>query len=161
MTRAIAKALVFAAALAPVAVDAAVDMSAGRNVSGMPTDPPPPSDSRRTGLPPSHARLDSLDSTVVNVTRDRIWIRDAALPEFSETARPNPQWLIREMFDGKIPTTFPKLKYTIAGNQEQAIRDLEIPPEIFTPKDQMRKWVREWPENVTREVLFGGMPSKE
>lgn len=102
-----------------------------------------------------------IDNTVVNVTRDRIWIRDAVIPESANTAPPNPQWMIREMFDGKIPTEFPKLKYTIAGNQEQSVRDLEIPPEVYTPKDQIRKWVREWPENLSPAVLLGGPPSKE
>ena len=80
---------------------------------------------------------------MVNVTKDRIWIRDAALPESTNVARPNPQWMIREMFDGKMPTVLPKLKYTVADNQEQAVRDLEIQSELFTPKDQIRTWVRE------------------
>ena len=102
-----------------------------------------------------------IDQTVVNITKDCIWIRDAAIPVSANTAPPNPQWLIKEMYDGKIPTAFPKLKYTVAGNQEQAIRDLEIPPEVFTPKDQIRKWVREWPENLSPAVLFGGSPPKE
>jgi len=53
------------------------------------------------------------------------------------------------------------LKYTVAGNQEQAVRDLEIQPELFTPKDQIRTWVREWPENLSPTVLFGGSPQKE
>ncbi|MGO9119277.1 MAG: guanitoxin biosynthesis MBL fold metallo-hydrolase GntH [Desulfomonilaceae bacterium] len=102
-----------------------------------------------------------IDHTVVNVTRDRMWIRDAAIPVSANTAPPDPQWLIKEMYDGKIPTAFPKLKYTVAGNQEQAIRDLEIQPEVFTPKDQIRERVREWPENLSPAVLLGGSLPKE
>ncbi|HMK35409.1 MAG TPA: guanitoxin biosynthesis MBL fold metallo-hydrolase GntH [Desulfomonilaceae bacterium] len=101
------------------------------------------------------------DGTVVNVTKDRLWVREAALPESSDTARPNAEWMIREMYDGKIPTAFPKMKYTVAGNQEQAVREVEIPPEVFTPKDQIRRWVREWPQDASPAMLFGGIPAKE
>ena len=59
------------------------------------------------------------------------------------------------MFDGKIPTEVMKPKYTVAGNQENAVRDLEIDPALFTPKDQIRKWIREWPPNASMKDLMG------
>jgi hypothetical protein len=58
------------------------------------------------------------------------------------------------MFDVKIPTEPMKPKDTVAGNQEQAVRDLEIDPALFTPKDQMRKWIREWPQDAKPEDLM-------
>jgi hypothetical protein len=47
-----------------------------------------------------------IDHTVVNVTKDRVWIREAAWPESSNSARPNPQWLLKDQFDGKLPESF-------------------------------------------------------
>ena len=45
-----------------------------------------------------------IDHTVVNVTKDRVWIREAALPETSNVARPNLEWMIQNNFGGKMPT---------------------------------------------------------
>jgi hypothetical protein len=45
-------------------------------------------------------------------------------------------------------------------NQEQAVRDLEIKPEEFTPADEIRKWVRELPADlkITPAALLGQQP---
>jgi ribonuclease Z len=90
----------------------------------------------------------------VNVTKDGLWIREAALPEASNTARPNPQWMLKEQFGGVVPPAFPPLTYTVRGNQEQAIRDLEIKPDAYTPEDQRRPEVREWPADMTPGALM-------
>jgi len=95
-----------------------------------------------------------IDHTVVNVTKDRLWIREAAWPEVSNTARPNPQWMLKEQFGGKVPEAFPPMTWTAKDNQEQAVRDLEIKPEEYTPKDQLRKEVREWPADMTPAKLM-------
>ncbi len=90
----------------------------------------------------------------MNVTKDGLWIREAALPEASNTARPNPQWMLKEQFGGVVPPAFPPLTYTVRGNQEQAIRDLEIKPDAYTPEDQRRPEVREWPADMTPGALM-------
>ncbi len=46
------------------------------------------------------------------------------------------------------------MKYTVKDNQEQAVRDLEIDPALFTLKDQIRPRVREWPQDVKPEKLM-------
>jgi len=99
-----------------------------------------------------------IDNTVVNVTKDRIWIREAALSDFAGVARQNPQWVIQNMYDNTPPTVLQKRKWTVAGNQEKAIRDLEIDPALFTPKDQIRKWYREFLQDAKIEDLLGGAP---
>ena len=96
-----------------------------------------------------------IDHTVVNVTKDRVWLREAALPETTNIARPDLQWLIQNQFDGKIPTEV-TFKNTIADNQEQSVRDLEIDPALFTPKDQMRQWARGFSGKVNLADFFGG-----
>lgn len=97
-----------------------------------------------------------IDHTVINVTKDALWIREAVLPETANTVRPDPKWMIDNMFDGKLPATLPKPKYRVADVQEQSIRDLEIDPARYTPKDQMRPWVREWPQDISPAQMFGG-----
>ena len=91
-----------------------------------------------------------MDHTVVNVTKEAIWIREAAIPDSANTTRPNPKWMVQEMFGGEVPKEIilPKPKFLVADNQEQAVRDLEIKPEEFTPPDQVRKWVREFPTDL-------------
>jgi ribonuclease Z len=82
-----------------------------------------------------------IDHTVVNVTKDRVWMREAALPETTNTVRPSMEWLLQNNFGGKVPTEM-LFKNPVAANQEPSVRDLEIDPALFTPKDQMRKWAR-------------------
>jgi ribonuclease Z len=96
-----------------------------------------------------------IDHTVVNVTKDRVWLREAALPETTNIVRPDLQWLIQNQFDGKVPTEV-TFKNTIADNQEQSVRDLEIDPALFTPKDQMRQWARGFSGKVNLTDFFGG-----
>jgi ribonuclease Z len=106
-----------------------------------------------------------VDLTVVNVTRDAIWIREAAIPDSANTTRPNPKWMVDELFGGVLPKeiAFPPPKFTVASQQDQAIRDLEIKPETFTPPDQIRKWVREFPVDLKLDpaALLGQPPAKK
>ncbi len=87
-----------------------------------------------------------IDHTVVNVTKDRVWMREAALPETTNTARPSVEWLIQNNFGGRIPEEI-TVTNPVLAHQEQSVRDLEIDPSLFTPKDQMRPWARatNWP----------------
>jgi len=82
-----------------------------------------------------------IDHTVVNVTKDRVWMREAALPETTNTVRPSMEWLLQNNFGGKVPTEI-AFKNPVSSNQEPSVRALEIDPALFTPKDQMRKWAR-------------------
>lgn len=84
-----------------------------------------------------------IDHTVVNVTKDRIWMREAALPETTNTARPSIEWLLENNFGGKVPAEM-TFKNPVLANQEQSVRSLGIDPALFTPKDQMRQWARSY-----------------
>ena len=83
-----------------------------------------------------------IDHTVVNVTKDRIWMREAALPATTNTARPSMEWVLQNNFGGKPPRGTMHVRNAILANQEQFVRDQEIDPALFTPKDQMREWMR-------------------
>jgi hypothetical protein len=88
-----------------------------------------------------------IDLTVVNVTKDAVGIREAAIPDSANTTRPDPRWMVANLFGGRVPKelVFPNPNYKVADIQEPAIRDTEINRNQFTPPDQIRKWVGEWP----------------
>jgi hypothetical protein len=54
----------------------------------------------------------------------------------------------------------PPPAHTIADVQSQDVRDPEIKPDLYTPPDQIRPWVREWPKNLTINpaMLLGPPP---
>ncbi len=99
-----------------------------------------------------------IDNTVVNVDKDHIWIREAAIADYASAASPNQTWVIQNMYDGKPPTVIPTPSASIDDVQEKSVRDLEIDPALFTPKDQVREWVREWPANATIDDFLGSNP---
>jgi ribonuclease Z len=102
-----------------------------------------------------------IDHTVVNVTRDRVWIREAAFPETTNTARPSMEWIIQNNFGGKMPGQI-TVKNPLIANQEQWIRDQEFAPTLFTPKDQIRGWAR-MPAEMTVNLaeMLGVPPAKK
>jgi len=87
-----------------------------------------------------------IDHTVVNVTKDRVWVREAAFPETTNIVRPSAEWM-----EANIPMDVTTSPNPVLANQQQSIRDLEIDPALFTPNDQMRRWVRvaEMGEEIT------------
>ena len=89
-----------------------------------------------------------IDNVVVNVTKDRVWIREAALPETTNIARPDVQWMIEHNFGGEVPEEL-TVPNPVGANQEQSVRDLEIDPATFTPPDQMRAWARSVDDQLT------------
>ena len=89
-----------------------------------------------------------IDHVVVNVTKDRIWIRDAALPETTNIVRPDTAWMTEQNFGGHVPDEL-TVDNPVVTTQEQAIRDLEIDPARFTPPDQMRPWARSNDRQIT------------
>ena len=100
-----------------------------------------------------------IDHTVVNVTKDRIWVREAALPQTTNITRPDPARMVRDNFAGVVPGEM-MVPNPIAATQEQSVRDLEIDPARFTPRDQMRPWARAGaaPELPLNPAQMLGMP---
>ena len=98
-----------------------------------------------------------IDHTVVNITKDRIWIREAAFPETTNTARANPEWMVANNF-GSTPPKQMTIHKPFLASQEQFVRDQEIDPALFTPKDQMRRWARFPAERVVNPMDFLGAP---
>ena len=80
------------------------------------------------------------DVVVVNVTKDAIWHREAALPGFSGQSLPNPTILFGDplpIATGKGIVPQPRLPRE--QQQEQLTRDLEIDPHKYYPPDVYRE----------------------
>ncbi len=81
------------------------------------------------------------DVVVVNVTKDAIWTRKAALPESGNLRQPSAREAI-ELFDLsplKTEIVFPNTKHTVLDIQEPFIRDQEIDPKKYYPPDVYRE----------------------
>ena len=90
------------------------------------------------------------DVKVVNVTKDAIWIRDAALPGLGNPVRPKPQDMLAQfMAPGQVvppmEITFPPVRLPREDQQEAYLRQIEIDPAKYMPKDVMRPLVTTLP----------------
>ena len=100
--------------------------------------------------------------TVVNVTKDAIWVRDAVLPEAANPARPDPALLLspEDLQKLKSPDgqgeppelAFPDPEYYRDAIQEQATRDLEIDPRLYYPPDVYREQTPNFPKNFRMKL---------
>jgi hypothetical protein len=76
---------------------------------------------------------------VVNMTPDKIWVRDGVLPEYSNVAAP--QFDVESM-GGMI---VPPANFNRSDIQQQSIRDAEIPPGDYYPEGYAPEMITEWP----------------
>ncbi|MGY2033579.1 guanitoxin biosynthesis MBL fold metallo-hydrolase GntH [Nocardia gipuzkoensis] len=102
-----------------------------------------------------------LDVTVVNVTKDAIWVRDAVLPDAANPARPDPAQLLspEDLLALESPTpagppeiAFPNPEYNRDEIQEQATRDTEIDPRLYYPPDVYRVQTPNFPKDFTMKL---------
>jgi ribonuclease Z len=99
-----------------------------------------------------------IDNTVVNVTKESVWVREAAFPEAANIVQPSP-----EVAAGNVTMEVRTTPNPVLAYQQQSMRDLEIDPALYTPKDQMRPWalVSEMGEQITVDpaiLLPGATP---
>jgi ribonuclease BN (tRNA processing enzyme) len=78
------------------------------------------------------------DMVVVNMTRDKIWVRDGVVPLYPNAAPPQ-----FDMAEGGL--IIPAPKNTRSDVQSQDIRDSEIDPNIYYPKGYKPDLVLDWP----------------
>ena len=86
------------------------------------------------------------DVQVVNVTKDAIWSREAALPDGAAIASLDPRWLVPKGVPLPDKIEIPRPKITREEQQEQFLRDMEIDPHLYYPADTDREPVQKWPE---------------
>ncbi len=81
------------------------------------------------------------DVVVVNVTKDAIWSRKAAIPDGGNMARPTPAQAV-ELFDltpTNLKVTFPNPRNPLAAQLESEILNGDIDPKKYYPPDVYRE----------------------
>lgn len=96
-----------------------------------------------------------MDLVVINVTKDAVWARNAAIVDDAAPASMDPRWMLKP--GQKLPETIalPTPRMPREVQQEQFLRDLEIDPKLYYPPDVYRKPVQKWPGVILnpREML--------
>jgi ribonuclease Z len=87
------------------------------------------------------------DVQVVNVTKDAIWMREAAMPEGVAISPMDPRWMLPK--GAPLPEAFPlpTPKIPRTEQQEQFLRDNEIDPKLYYPDDAYRVPFQTWPDD--------------
>ena len=94
------------------------------------------------------------DVVVVNVTKDAVWTRKAAIPDAGNMARPSPRDAIG-LFDlspTHLEVRFPNPRHRLADVLEQDVRDREIDPKQYYPPDVYREPQPNFPQDFTIDV---------
>ncbi len=86
------------------------------------------------------------DVQVVNLNKDYVWAREAALPDGPAIAPLDPRWVLPP--GAPIPDSMelPRPSMPREEQQEQFLRDMEIDPHEYYPPDADREPVQTWPE---------------
>ena len=85
------------------------------------------------------------DIQVVNVTKDRIWSREAAIPDGAAIAPLDPRWMMPPPLPDEME--IPRGEMPREEQQEQFLRDMEIDPHKYYPEDADRPPLQTWPED--------------
>jgi ribonuclease Z len=96
-----------------------------------------------------------IDVAVVNVTKEHIWYRKAALPGKTGSVPPFRELGARAKRAGqKLPETFtfPNPRRTREEQQDQRWRDLEVDPKLYYPDDVYREPGFDWPKDFTLKI---------
>ena len=96
------------------------------------------------------------DGVVVNVTKDAVWTRNAALSPESNPARFSPTDAV-ELFDldltaEHVAIDFPDPLHDVTDVQEEFVRDKEIDPELYYPEDVDREVNRIFPKGYKLQI---------
>ncbi len=93
------------------------------------------------------------DMIVVNMTTDKLWVREGVLPEYPNVSPPK--------FDVSAMggLLMPPAKFDRADIQQQSIRDAEIPPEDYYPDGYLPELITVWPTDkpifIPKEMIPG------
>ena len=93
------------------------------------------------------------DMIVVNMTADKLWVREGVLPEYPNISAP--KFDVSAMGGLLIPPA----KYDREDIQQQSIRDAEIPPEDYYPEGYEPQMITVWPTDkpifIPKEMIPG------
>jgi ribonuclease Z len=86
------------------------------------------------------------DVQILNVTKDAIWGREAAMPEGAAISSMDPRAMVPPGMALPDKIQLPDPKIPREEQQEQFLRDMEIDPHLYYPPDVDREPVQTWPE---------------
>ncbi len=81
------------------------------------------------------------DLVVVNMTKDKMWVRDGVVPEYPNMAPP--KWDVAATGGLLVPVP----EHRRQDVQEQSIRDAEIPPDKYYPRGYQPELLPFWPSD--------------
>ncbi len=100
------------------------------------------------------------DLIVVNVTKDKLWVREGVVSDYPNTKPPQAHVSIAK-YGGLV---VPQPQYSREDLQEQFIRDAEIPPEKYYPEGYTPELMTVWPATkpifIPAENVPKGMKSR-
>lgn len=91
------------------------------------------------------------DGVVVNVTKEKIWVREGVLPDYPNSK--SPQF---DFDDGQL--VVPQPTTSRDEIQEPFVRDMEIPPEEYYPEGYHPELLTEWPVDGDLVIPEESMP---
>jgi ribonuclease Z len=86
------------------------------------------------------------DVQILNVTKDAVWAREAALPEGVAVASMDPRVMMPPGAPMPDKIEIPRPTMPREEQQEQFLRDMEIDPDLYYPDDVARPPTQTWPE---------------
>lgn len=92
------------------------------------------------------------DMVVVNITKDKLWVRDGILPKYPSSAPPK-----FDLAPGE-GLTIPVPLYKRQDVQEQSIRDAEISPDKYYPQGYKPDLIPFWPSNKPIFIPYNQLP---
>jgi hypothetical protein len=78
------------------------------------------------------------DGIVVNVTKDKVWVREGVIPDFPNSRAPQFDFSKGQLVVPHPPTSREKI-------QEPFVREHEIDPNLYYPKDYQPQLLPVWP----------------
>lgn len=91
------------------------------------------------------------DGVVVNVTKDKIWVREGVLPDYPNSKAPQQDFDSGALVVPAPPTSREEI-------QEPFVREMEIPPEEYYPEGYHPELLTEWPVEGDLVVPEEGLP---
>lgn len=91
------------------------------------------------------------DGIVVNMTKDKVWVREGILPEFPNSRAPQQDFTNGQLIVPLPPTSRQEI-------QEPFVREQEIDPKKYYPKGYMPHLLEEWPVKSDLVVPLDSLP---
>ena len=91
------------------------------------------------------------DGIVVNMTKDKVWVREGILPDYPNSRAPQ-----FDFTNGQLVVPHPP--HAREDIQEPFVREQQIDPELYYPKGYMPHLLEDWPVKGDLVVPLDALP---